>query len=106
MPWPRSAAREPPGCTCSLPVVKIGILGGTGPAGSGLAARLTAGGQKIYLGSRDPAKAEATVRTLVEQWGSRMSHIEPRVNAEVAERAEIVGLGTTAPAALHTAAEH
>ncbi len=86
--------------------VKIGILGGTGPAGSGLAARLTAGGQKIYLGSRDPAKAEATVRQLVEQWGPRMAHIEPGANAEVAERGEIVVLGTTARWTVQTAAEH
>ena len=86
--------------------MKIGILGGTGPAGTGLAARLTAGGQTIYLGSRDPARAEATVRQLVEQWGPRMGHIEPGVNADVAERAEIVVLGVTAPAAVQTAAEH
>jgi NADPH-dependent F420 reductase len=86
--------------------VKIGILGGTGPAGSGLAARLTAGGQKIYLGSRDPARAEATVRQLVEQWGPRMAHIEHASNAEVAERAEIVILGTNARATVTTAGEH
>jgi NADPH-dependent F420 reductase len=86
--------------------VRIGILGGTGPAGSGLAARLAAGGQKVYLGSRDPARAEATVRELVEQWGPRMAHIEPGPNAEVAERAEIVVLGTTAKATVATAAEH
>ena len=86
--------------------MKIGILGGTGPAGSGLAARLTVGGQKIYLGSRDPAKAEAAVRRLVEQWGPRMGHIEPGLNADVAEQAEIVVLGTNARAAVQTAAEH
>ena len=86
--------------------MKIGILGGTGPAGSGLAARLTAGGQKIYLGSRDPAKAEATVRKLVERWGPRMSHIEPGINADVAEQGEIVVLGTTARGTVQTAAEH
>jgi NADPH-dependent F420 reductase len=86
--------------------VKIGILGGTGPAGSGLAARLTAGGQKVYLGSRDPAKAEATVRQLVEHWGPQMGHIEPGPNAEVIDQAEIVILGTTARATVKTAAEH
>ena len=86
--------------------MKIGILGGTGPAGSGLAARLTAGGQKVYLGSRDPARAEATVRQLVEQWGPRMAHIEHASNAEVAERAEIVILGTNARATVATAGEH
>ena len=86
--------------------VKIGILGGTGPAGSGLAARLTAGGQKVYLGSRDPAKADATVRKLVEHWGPGMGHIEPGPNAEVAEKAEIVVLATTARATVSAAREH
>ena len=86
--------------------MKIGILGGTGPAGSGLAARLTVGGQKVYLGSRDQAKAEAAVRQLVEDWGPQMGHIEPGSNAEVIEQAEIVVLGTTARATVRTAAEH
>ena len=86
--------------------MRIGILGATGPAGSGLAARLTAGGQKVYVGSRDPAKATATVDQLVERWGRRMAHIEAASNAEVAELAEIVVLGTNARATVATAAEH
>ena len=86
--------------------MKIGILGGTGPAGSGLAARLTAGGQRVYVGSRDPAKAEATVGHLIERWGRRMAHIESASNAEVAEVAEIVVLGTNARATVPTASEH
>lgn len=86
--------------------MKIGILGATGPAGSGLAARLTAGGHKIFAGSRDPAKAEATVRSLVERWGPRMGHIEPATNAQAAEAGDIVVLGTTAKATVATAAEH
>ena len=86
--------------------MKIGILGGTGPAGSGLAARLTAGGQKVFLGSRDPARADATVRKLVERWGPAMGHIEPGVNADVAEAGEIVVLGTTARGTVATATEH
>jgi 8-hydroxy-5-deazaflavin:NADPH oxidoreductase len=86
--------------------VKIGILGATGPAGSGLAARLTAGGQKVYAGSRDRAKAEAMVQHLVERWGPGMGHIEAMTNAEVVEAGEIVVLGTTARATVATAAEH
>ena len=86
--------------------MKIGILGGTGPAGSGLAARLTAGGQKVCVGSRDPAKAEATVQRLIERWGPRMAHIEAGSNADAAGTGEIVVLGTNARAAVATAAEH
>ena len=86
--------------------MKIGILGATGPAGSGLAARLTAGGQKVFAGSRDRAKAEATVGRLVERWGLAMGHIEAVTNAEAVEAAEIVVLGTTARATVATAAAH
>jgi NADPH-dependent F420 reductase len=86
--------------------VKVAILGGTGPAGSGLAARLSACGQRVYLGSRDRAKADATVRKLADRWGPRMAHIEAATNAEAAEAAEIVVLGTTAKATVATAAEH
>ncbi|HEV7861349.1 MAG TPA: NAD(P)-binding domain-containing protein [Acidimicrobiia bacterium] len=86
--------------------MKIGILGATGPAGRGLAARLAAGGQKVYVGSRDRAKAEATVRELSERWGNRMAHLESGSNAEVAQAAEIVVLGTNARATVATAAEH
>ena len=86
--------------------MKIGILGGTGPAGTGLAARLTVGGQKVHIGSRDPAKAEAAVQRLVERWGPRMGHIEAVSNADAAEAGEIVVLGTNARAAVATAGEH
>ena len=86
--------------------MKIGILGGTGPAGSGLAARLAAGGQKVYLGSRDVARAEAAAREVSERWGPRMAHIEAGSNAEAAEWGEIVVLGTNARATVATAAEH
>jgi NADPH-dependent F420 reductase len=86
--------------------VRIGILGATGPAGSGLAARLAACGHKVYVGSRDPGRAEAVVRELAERWGPGMAHIEPGSNAEVVERGEIVVLGTNARATVATAAEH
>jgi len=86
--------------------VKIGILGATGPAGSGLAARLTAGGQKVYAGSRDRARAEATVNRLVGQWGPTMGHIDAVTNVEAAEAAEVVVLGTNARATVATATEH
>ena len=39
--------------------MNIGVLGGTGKEGSGLAYRWALKGHKIIIGSRDPAKAEA-----------------------------------------------
>jgi 8-hydroxy-5-deazaflavin:NADPH oxidoreductase len=39
--------------------VKVGILGGTGPQGRGLATRLAASGHDVLIGSRSPERAEA-----------------------------------------------
>jgi NADPH-dependent F420 reductase len=39
--------------------MRIGIVGGTGKLGSGLAMRWTSAGHSIAIGSRDPAKAHA-----------------------------------------------
>lgn len=87
-------------------MLKIGILGGTGPAGRGLAARLASVGLRVSIGSRDQAKAEAAVRQLHERWGDRMARIEPMLNADAAEGADIVVLATSAKATVATAAEH
>jgi 8-hydroxy-5-deazaflavin:NADPH oxidoreductase len=49
-----SARKRPPGVR-----VKVGILGGTGPQGRGLAARLAASGHEVLIGSRSAERAEA-----------------------------------------------
>ncbi|WP_040495821.1 NADPH-dependent F420 reductase [Ilumatobacter nonamiensis] len=46
----------------------IGILGGTGPAGSGLAARLASIGHSVTIGSRSADRASATRDELAERW--------------------------------------
>jgi NADPH-dependent F420 reductase len=38
----------------------VGVIGGTGPQGRGLAARWSAAGLRVAIGSRDPARAAAT----------------------------------------------
>ena len=86
--------------------MRVGILGATGPAGRGLAARLASVGYRVYAGSRDLAKAEATAKELQEQWGGPMSRIEPVTNADAAALADVVVLGTTARATVPTAGEH
>jgi NADPH-dependent F420 reductase len=48
--------------------MRIGILGGTGPAGRGLAVRLAAAGDQIVLGSRDAARAADVASGLVAAW--------------------------------------
>jgi hypothetical protein len=43
----------------------VGILGGTGPAGRGVAIRLASAGYDVVLGSRDGARAQTTAATLL-----------------------------------------
>ncbi|MHB1715946.1 MAG: NAD(P)-binding domain-containing protein, partial [Acidimicrobiales bacterium] len=45
----------------------VGILGGTGPAGRGLALRLADGGASVVLGSRDEERAIEAARALGRQ---------------------------------------
>jgi len=64
--------------------VRIGILGGTGPAGSALAARLASVGFDVVLGSRSAERAETTTTDLLERWSGRKLHIEPADNTGAA----------------------
>jgi NADPH-dependent F420 reductase len=48
---------DPLPSTCNPPVTTIGILGGTGPQGRGLARRLALAGHTVILGSRDRDRA-------------------------------------------------
>jgi hypothetical protein len=48
--------------------MQIGILGGTGPAGRGLAVRLAAAGDHVVIGSRDAARAASVAADLVGAW--------------------------------------
>ena len=57
--------------------MEIGVLGATGPAGRGLAARLADAGFDVIAGSRDEAKASSVVDELRERWGSRVAKLRP-----------------------------
>ncbi len=48
--------------------MRIGILGGTGPAGRGLAVRLAAAGEEVVIGSRDAERAGSVAAGLTEAW--------------------------------------
>ena len=54
-----------PGATRS-----IAILGGTGPAGTGLALRWARAGQSIIIGSRDAQRAQQVAETIQQRAGS------------------------------------
>lgn len=49
----------PGGQVLTLEGLSIGVLGGTGPQGKGLALRFAIAGHSVLLGSRDPARALA-----------------------------------------------
>jgi 8-hydroxy-5-deazaflavin:NADPH oxidoreductase len=56
----------------------IAIIGGTGPAGSGLALRWARAGETVIIGSRDPARAEQIAETIRQRAdeNSRVSGME------------------------------
>jgi 8-hydroxy-5-deazaflavin:NADPH oxidoreductase len=69
----------------------IGILGGTGPEGSGLAARWAAAGDHIVIGSRDANRAVETAKLLHARLGSN-AKIEGTDNASAVAHSEVVVL--------------
>jgi hypothetical protein len=79
----------------------VGILGGTGPAGRGLAARLAATGIEVTLGSRDQARAEGIAAELVEAWSGRSLAVRGSDNAAAAA-ADIVIMATPWDGAVRT----
>ena len=68
----------------------IGVLGGTGEEGSGLALRWASAGHRVVLGSRSAEKAAQTAARLSQRIAPR--RIEGATNREAAARAEIVVL--------------
>jgi hypothetical protein len=70
---------------------KIGILGGTGPEGSGLALRWAAAGEHIVIGSRDAQRAAETAKQLRERLGAA-AKMEGTDNAAAVAQCEVVVL--------------
>jgi 8-hydroxy-5-deazaflavin:NADPH oxidoreductase len=83
--------------------MRIGILGGTGPAGSALAARLAVAGFQTTIGSRSKYRAMESVDGLLERWAGRDLSIEAGDNAHAAE-ADLVVIATPWDGATQTAA--
>ena len=73
----------------------VGVLGGTGPQGRGLAVRLAAVGQRILLGSRDADRASEVATDVAERAagitadGAQVS-VRGGSNASVADAADLV----------------
>lgn len=71
----------------------IGIFGGTGPAGSGLAARLASIGHTVIVGSRSTERAAEARDALVEEWPDIADSLHGADNAGAAA-ADIVVIAT------------
>lgn len=70
---------------------KIGILGGTGPEGSGLAARWAVAGEHVVIGSRDASRAAETAKLLCARLGSN-AKIEGTDNVSAVAQCDVVVL--------------
>jgi NADPH-dependent F420 reductase len=70
---------------------KIGILGGTGPEGSGLAYRWARAGEHVVIGSRDAQRAAETAAQLRSRIGGT-AQIDGADNAATVGQCEIVVL--------------
>jgi NADPH-dependent F420 reductase len=82
--------------------VRIGILGGTGPAGKALAARLASVGYDVVVGSRSKYRAMEVVDGLLEQWPDRSLTIAAGDNAQAAAT-DVVVIATPWDGATQTA---
>jgi hypothetical protein len=86
--------------------MEIGVLGATGPAGRGLAARLADAGHTVLAGSRDPARAAAMVSEVHTRWGPRVASLRPATNEEAAAARDVVVVATNWEASLDTTREY
>ncbi|HEV2809329.1 MAG TPA: NADPH-dependent F420 reductase [Acidimicrobiales bacterium] len=82
--------------------MNIAVLGGTGPAGRSLAARLASVGYDVVIGSRSKARALEVRDDLVARWPDRSLPLDGADNAQAAE-AELVVIATPWDAAASTA---
>jgi NADPH-dependent F420 reductase len=84
--------------------MRIGILGGTGPAGTALGARLASVGYDVVLGSRSRYRAMEARDKILDAWPGRELPIDAGGNAEAAQ-AELVVIATPWDSAATTAHE-
>jgi NADPH-dependent F420 reductase len=86
--------------------VNIGVLGATGPAGRGLAARLATVGHTVIAGSRDRSRSEGVVSELRDAWGLRVDSLDAGTNEDAAKAGDLAVIATTWEGAVDTAAAH
>ena len=82
--------------------MNIAVLGGTGPAGRALAARLASVGFDVIIGSRSKSRALEVADELVARWPERSLPIDGAENDQAAD-ADLVVIATPWDAAAATA---
>ncbi len=85
--------------------MRIGILGGTGPAGSALGARLASVGYEVVLGSRIQNRAEEKRDELVSKW-PEIAALMGAGDNEAAANCDVVVIATPWDSAATIAQEH
>ena len=85
--------------------MRIGILGGTGPAGSSLAARLASIGFEVVVGSRSKYRAMEAVDGLLAHYPDLSSRLTSGDNIAAAD-CDLVVIATPWDSAATTAQEH
>jgi 8-hydroxy-5-deazaflavin:NADPH oxidoreductase len=81
--------------------VHVGILGGTGPAGRGVAVRLADAGIRVTLGSRDAERAAKVVGEVAARWPDSDLALQGADNAGAAA-ADLVIVATPWDSAIQT----
>ncbi len=73
------------------PVRPIAVIGGTGPAGLGLALRWARAGETIIIGSRDPERAQKAAESIARKVGPE-AHVSGMENSSACAAADILML--------------
>lgn len=78
------------GVDANVSPVRIGVIGGTGPAGQAVAVQLAGIGEEVVVGSRSHERAEGIVAELHDRWTGRGLPLLPGDNAAAAESDVVV----------------
>ncbi len=73
------------------PTRPIAVIGGTGPAGMGLALRWARSGETVIIGSRDPQRAQQAAAAIQQKAGPQ-ANVSGMENAAACEAADILVL--------------
>ena len=90
---------------CNDAQMRIGILGGTGPAGSALAARLATIGYEAVIGSRSKYRAMEACDALIAKWPDLVGRLGYGDNAAASD-CDVVVIATPWDSAATTAQEN